>query len=1504
MLFILYLTLQTVSSVTITSNVVKQDTTLRLYDVQPSPPALQMTFYSWIKFNAISSSEVDLISVEYQVKIVMKLTRAPGNLYKASLLTDTISTASSATAFVWDFVSFGKTYDEMKLCRTYWKVSTVTCSTAIRGYSSASLTWDSSVTLKCATSNFELYGFNLLFSYSSNTDLESVVTAAACHTVCDTNCFGPAYNACNIFIPVVEYGEALKLSPSPSLTLREGSTAFQGKTFRSTSKIGVTGWFYIVSKIANYSLCELIRLNIADCNMGDRSCRLPAIFYYETNQLHFAMERTSTSQNSYTIYFSVSAYSRWAFFATYFDKNNYNTIDCTLIQGDSFSCSTRNAYPDLHFPWYSAADSAYKIQVGSESYYDCGLNIVYRDVRVYVDYALTTTSIQTIYGQSMNVCTPYCSSCPDFYTCSGCQDGYYLSLGVCKACHATCKTCTAGTSFDCSSCDTSKRAYMGLCVNDCPTSSTSSSTTCTLSNADLLYYQLVDLTQLVYDETLSCHGRKGLAYAKEDSRDPQPSFQRGLYFDGDDILSVTPQSSDTPLVMPVAFTMEAWIRPTTASGTIFSGWKVDSIDFYSSITVLKVVYASTLSLWIYNKSQYTTTFSIAQGDWHYIAMGIEHSSSTHRVCFVADSSNACSNIDISGYEEFNSDDRFGVGFLPTGPVAFQDFFQGFMYKLRFLNYFLLPTTLQTSSTSTTCTGSCSLCPPNKCLSTCSFSQYISSTGACDSCDSTCAKGCYDYKTCGMSSETLSSSCRSFLLGCTDCYTNRCKSCLDEHSIYSSGNCICDPSYIDVDSSLSLLCTQCSPQCATCSSPDYCLSCNDANAILTRGQCFCKHGYYDSDLSLTGVKCEACFKECYTCADSHSCSSCKVESESLERACCSAGKYKLGDECDFCGDNCKSCLSPSVCLSCFDENAEVIDGVKCQCKQGTAVLSNSPLKCLACEKGYFVSGSVCEKCHDNCETCSASGCLTCKEKDKIPWLLGGCWNCPSKCKSCSSKGCETCIEGADLFELSCVCREGFKDTGASCVEVKVSFDLSVTEGGELLLTFSEGLDLSKAALKLKVEGVEGEVDFTLERVSDNEYLLVPSDEVEVNKGTMTSVSISQDKLKGALLINSSDSTLAYSSPVKKSSDDKTADKFASITDLAVTLSVVTVAVLGLLSGSLSTTWSLLNTLAVLAYIPMINLDMPNLLKKVLKSLVFRYLPNAFSYFVPDSDSDVHVAARRIDSNSSFFLLTAGDLVTVFAAIVATIPFVALLQSFQNMKASAFLIQVRENFKWNFFVRYTIQAYIGFIFAGILQCYDLKFSSLTYAANSVAALLSLLVCAFATLWCIYFTVTHHSLFLYFSPLAHSYGSLFEEFKNDRGLLSCSYYSLFALRRVLYMASLFFLSDFPGIQVILCLFHSSLSVLLVSVYSPFKSPLHNLSNLLNEVGTLLVFGLTGAYYFDLNSFASEIIKWASCGVVYSVILQMLILSIKDSLFIFSNFQRKFCIQGRMTTRAEIFL
>lgn len=338
--------------------------------------------------------------------------------------------------------------------------------------------------------------------------------------------------------------------------------------------------------------------------------------------------------------------------------------------------------------------------------------------------------------------------------------------------------------------------------------------------------------------------------------------------------------------------------------------------------------------------------------------------------------------------------------------------------------------------------------------------------------------------------------------------------------------------------------------------------------------------------------------------------------------------------------------------------------------------------------------------------------------------------------------------------------------------------------------------------LTVNVNENELDFTLEAVSALEFQLILNFIKDVEEGTPVTVIVNSLDLE-----NSTQSASLHSHTKPLTSDEIPANTVISVTQTATAVAVSLVFTLGLTAGNMSAAWPMINALQFIEYIPMMNLKIPTPLAGLFSSLNFAYLPNSFNYFTPDDTKHVNKAAKRKGSSSSSFLLNAGDMLTILLGSFIIFPLVSVMSKLcSSYKVAAYFSNKADSFKWNFFIRFLLEAHLELMFAAYLQVYDLSFSSFTASISSSLALLTLFVSLVYPFIVIAFTFSNYPKFETSSVLKQKFGSLFEEFKNDGGFLSCSFYSVFLIRRAFYMASLYLLTEYPVVQVVLCIMHTA--------------------------------------------------------------------------------------------------
>jgi hypothetical protein len=461
---------------------------------------------------------------------------------------------------------------------------------------------------------------------------------------------------------------------------------------------------------------------------------------------------------------------------------------------------------------------------------------------------------------------------------------------------------------------------------------------------------------------------------------------------------------------------------------------------------------------------------------------------------------------------------------------------------------------------------------------------------------------------------------------------------------------------------------------------------------------------------------------------------------------------------------------------------------------------------------------------------------------------------------------------------------------------VTYTLSLTEENAVVLHFSTAIQLSASDLKVLIGGVEAH--FTLEQLGPTEFTVLISDPSLLQDGADVSVillnsDITLDESSAALTLPANSS--------QKSSEQSTADAIGSFTQMITAIILGAITVAGISSGNLSSTWILISSLQLLQYIPVMQLNLTLPLTELFKNLSFNFLPNPFTYFIHSSSATG--PAQRMDFDTNNFALNFGDIASGLIVGVLMWPVCLLISELDFTVVSPSCRRAVSEYRWNYFIRFIVEAYCDLVFTAVVQVLNLSSSSLLDVISSSFAILSLGVCAGFAIFVLVFTARRHSQFNETGVHLEYYGSLFEEFKNDRGLVSCSCYGLFLVRRLFYMCILFLLNDYPVLQVCLNALHSICvsyrkALMHILAYFPFKVGLHNLTTLCGEAVNVIVFALTGVYLLDLSESQGVILQWVIIGAVYFMLLVNCIVSVCLTCTLYSNKVKKWRLMHRQVT------
>ncbi|ELP84423.1 hypothetical protein EIN_339940, partial [Entamoeba invadens IP1] len=208
--------------------------------------------------------------------------------------------------------------------------------------------------------------------------------------------------------------------------------------------------------------------------------------------------------------------------------------------------------------------------------------------------------------------------------------------------------------------------------------------------------------------------------------------------------------------------------------------------------------------------------------------------------------------------------------------------------------------------------------------------------------------------------------------------------------------------------------------------------NSTNCIsFNKNGCVsCAVGYY-----LLNAECNLCSENCTSCVESDTkCLSCKsgfyqgdnytcLSSTDLLNKCnkistitsgcyqCKDGYYRVGLNCYECLLNCSICNTKEKCLTCNLTNYKTQSG-KCLPQNSVigCAVEVTQNGCNRCIDGYYtVNYNECERCNDNCTTCTQpEKCSSCV-KNKVLFESGLCLDISYvlQCIEISNSKCSKC-----------------------------------------------------------------------------------------------------------------------------------------------------------------------------------------------------------------------------------------------------------------------------------------------------------------------------------------------------------------------------------------------------------------------------------------------------------------------------------------------------------------
>ena len=401
----------------------------------------------------------------------------------------------------------------------------------------------------------------------------------------------------------------------------------------------------------------------------------------------------------------------------------------------------------------------------------------------------------------------------------------------------------------CLTCANGYFSLNGACISQCPTGLTASNGACSVTNSPSFSITPSDLLGIVYDSVNNIQvvaGSTSTFYPTLEANDPYPLKNRGYYFAGSSIMSLTPNSAaSTPVFyFGNTFMISCWISHIT-DGTLLSAQSsayADSLKItLSSSPTINIILQDSGSTF-----SYTCPGSLS-AHWNFLAFKIKllANGNTQAECTINTSTGSAHNLNYGYY--VGSTDHFTLGARLSGLSTYNQYWSGILYSLKFYNNY--GSLSETSNSCDQSSFSCSICPAstNACINTCSHNTFWTGS-SCSNCYSGC-EDCVRYDSvCNLCYDEICNTCSDFTQGsCTACKT---------HADLANGGCTCSQYYYW---DTSYACLSCDSLCSVCTGGNYldCSSCR--NSFLLTDICLvaCPTGYTQNSQT---INCDLSYSE--------------------------------------------------------------------------------------------------------------------------------------------------------------------------------------------------------------------------------------------------------------------------------------------------------------------------------------------------------------------------------------------------------------------------------------------------------------------------------------------------------------------------------------------------------------------------------------------------------------------------------------------------------------------
>jgi hypothetical protein len=150
-----------------------------------------------------------------------------------------------------------------------------------------------------------------------------------------------------------------------------------------------------------------------------------------------------------------------------------------------------------------------------------------------------------------------------------------------------------------------------------------------------------------------------------------------------------------------------------------------------------------------------------------------------------------------------------------------------------------------------------------------------------------------------------------------------------------------------------------------------------------------------------------------------------------------------------------------------------------------------------------------------------------------------------------------------------------------------------------------------------------------------------------------------------------------------------------TNLTLIISYSILLIVCILNRNLNPAWSMLNSVQIIRFSTLLNINIPCKIRTIAKGMSFRFLPNIFGLFIKYESDSSPKRYEEMGYDNTIYLINNGDLLTIL--VINTVFYLLLkfthhILRRRDSKLLRTISMITAGYEWSFFLRFLIQGYL--------------------------------------------------------------------------------------------------------------------------------------------------------------------------------------------------------------------